>query len=225
MSRWILGFAVVSLGGCTNRSDGTDEAGAGSSGGVVSTTGDPATAETRADDDSGTDGGVTTASPGSTSTNTNPTTGSGETGRDETTGSADESTSTGANPTTGDSPVCQEHLDIVLTDAYAQPLDPAWIPGSSIAVGATLDNTGGIDVFSYPGLVVESDHPGVTTRAPGNHLFGLPAGEQATLQVVFEADASVMPGTEVEFTLYADALNQECTTLDTTTVTAIVVAG
>ena len=189
----VLGLAVVTLGGCTNRSDGTEEVGAGSSGGVVETTGDPATAETRADDDSSNEGGGTTAGPNAT--------------------------------TTGESPTCQEHLDIVLTEPYAQPLDPAWVPGSSIAVGATLDNTGVIDVFTYPGLRVESDHPGVTSRAPANHLFGLPAGTQSPIQVVFDADDTVSPGTEVEFTLHVDALNQECTTLDTTTVTAIVVAG
>ena len=221
----VLGLAVVTLGGCTNRSDGTEEVGAGSSGGVVETTGDPATAETRADDDSSNEGGGTTAGPNATTTTT-ATTGPSETGGDDTTRAADESESSDTDPTTtGESPTCQEHLDIVLTEPYAQPLDPAWVPGSSIAVGATLDNTGVIDVFTYPGLRVESDHPGVTSRAPANHLFGLPAGTQSPIQVVFDADDTVSPGTEVEFTLHVDALNQECTTLDTTTVTAIVVAG
>ncbi len=129
---------------------------------------------------------------------------SGSTGAVEDTSSSDGST-TGALPEG-----CFGIDTVALLDPVVTPIDAdSWSPGGSVTVGATLSNPGP-DFVDYPSIVVESDHPQVTSAAPNNSLFAILTGQAVPLSVVFIADRAVPPGTEVTFTIRMATLETVC---------------
>jgi hypothetical protein len=74
----------------------------------------------------------------------------------------------------------------------------------------------------YPGILVEADHPGVTSANPTNYLYGIENNASAPLSVVFDAAGNVPGGTVVNFTIHVDALNPGCPGLAQTQVQATI---
>jgi hypothetical protein len=112
----------------------------------------------------------------------------------------------------GPTEVCASLLDIevsspVVTDAG---MSGQWSPGEDATITLTLTNIGVMDNFNYPGVEVVSDHPGVTSGAPANWLFGLEAGTQMELPVVFTAANDVPPGTLVGFVATVVTVSETC---------------
>ena len=185
---------------------------------VLACGGDDGAVNTATESSTSTDATTTTASAGTTG---DATSNGGSTDGDElgtsssaadTTGTtaADDSSSGGA-ASTGDIPVdCVGIEPIELLDPFVTPIDaPAWMPGGSVTVGATMHNNGP-DFLDYPSIIVESDDPLVTSGAPGHQLFGILEDQSVEISVVFDADRAIAPGTDVEFTIRMAVLDVVC---------------
>lgn len=106
---------------------------------------------------------------------------------------------------------CAALAPLVLSDPTASP---GWSPGEAGTIAVTLTNTGAVDL-QYPGITVESDHPGVTSGNPTNYFFAMFPGTSMPLGVGFVADASLPSGTAVGFTIRViDIQSVVCTNID-----------
>lgn len=85
-----------------------------------------------------------------------------------------------------------------------------------------MHNAGATPFNNYPSIVVQSDHPMVTSLAPGAQLFGISAGESTELSVVFEADEAIARGTDVTFTIQMASIGIVCPNGDTVEVVATI---
>ena len=122
----------------------------------------------------------------------------------------------------GDSMGCDGAANLQLGDGVVDPqMAPDWNAGESARVQVTMTNPG-TGFWNYPGIQVTSDHPGVTSQSPTNHLFGIEGGMSTPIGVVFDAAPDVPGGTVVTFTVTVDVLNQGCTGLDSLEVQATV---
>jgi hypothetical protein len=196
------------------------------------------TASSGSTSSSGLETSSTAAPPGSdsdveTSGSTGIETGEASTGASGTTTGVDTSSSSGSigddtsssdgGSSTGDIPEVCVGIDVIeLQTPFATPVDAAtWAPGDSVSIGATLYNSGA-DYGNYPSIVVESDHPMVTSPNPGNQLFVIFEGQSIELSVVFEADDAIARGTEVTFTIHMASLDTVCPNGDTVEVVATI---
>lgn len=118
----------------------------------------------------------------------------------------------GAGGSGGGSSLCAELAPIKLSASSIQDTDQngKWSPGESALVNVIMTNTSNADI-NYPGIRMESDHPGVTTTAPYNALFLIGAQQMAELGVTFDADAAIPAGTTVTFTVTLhNIMNESC---------------
>jgi hypothetical protein len=196
----------------------TATSGSTSSGGVeTSSTSTPSGSDSEVETSvsTGTETGEESTGPSDPTTGVDTSSSSGSSGDD--TSSSDDGSSTGDIPE-----VCVGIDVIELQTPFATPVDAAtWAPGGSVSIGATLYNSGA-DYGNYPSIVVESDHPMVTSPTPGNQLFAIFGGQSIELSVVFEADDAIARGTDVTFTIHMASLDTVCPNGDTVEVVATV---
>jgi hypothetical protein len=118
-------------------------------------------------------------------------------------GSGGSSGSTGSVSTagTGGAPSadCLAMEPLVLS---SPTVSPGWKPGTTATATVTLTNNGAEDI-QYPGIVVTADHPDVTPESAKNTFFVLFAGTSNSMDVMFQAAASIPSGTKVGFQVSA----------------------
>jgi hypothetical protein len=129
----------------------------------------------------------------------------------------------GAGGAGGGTSLCDEFVPIKLSAGSIQDMDQngKWSPGESAVVNVIMTNTSSIDI-NYPGIQIESDHPGVTAAVPNNSLFLIGGTQMAELGVTFDADAAIPPGTVVTFTVTLhNIMNESCSDLPQLVLTAV----
>jgi len=130
----------------------------------------------------------------------------------------------GAGGAGGGSSLCAELAPIKLSASSIQDTDQngKWSPGESALVNVLMTNTSNADI-NYPGIIMESDHPGVTTAAPYNALFLIGAQQMAELGITFDADPAIPVGTVVTFTVtMQNIMNESCSDLPQLVRTAVI---
>jgi hypothetical protein len=178
------------------------------------------TVETDEAEDGG--GGTTSAT-----TSGGPTTTAGTTTGSSTTGSSSgQTTGAGGDGGSGQggegeggraAQICAAMEEITLGGAFIFDAggDAVWEAGEQASLRVTMTNLSPNDNTWYPGVNVTTDNPMVSVL--GNTLFAILGSSSTEVEVVGQADPSVPPGTEVELTFHANALNHDCEGLATTT--------
>lgn len=175
------------------------------------------------DDDGGTTSAVTS---GGATTSSNTTT-----GQSSTTSSSGQTTGAGGDGGAGQggegeggrgTMICAAMEQLTLSDAVVWDAggDEVWEPGEQASLQVTMTNLSFADNFWYPGVEVTTDNPLVTVG--GNTLFGIFGASSTQIDLVGQADPSVVPGTEVELTFVVTSLNEPCEGLATTTLTVTI---
>ena len=88
-------------------------------------------------------------------------------------------------------------------------------PGEDVMLDVTLANPGPSSQDWYPGVVITSDHAGITASGPTPWLYAIFPETAERLSAGFHVDAGVAAGTRVRFTLAAAALHVRCRNVPT----------
>ena len=115
-------------------------------------------------------------------------------------------------------PTCADLDHLTVTNAYVES-DLA--PGTQVLLHVTLNEVIGEAFNYYPGVVVESDDPGVTA-SDGNWLFAILACQSTDVPIQLTVAKSLTPGTVVTLTAKVAMLNQDCPGTDSTKLTLTV---
>jgi hypothetical protein len=85
-------------------------------------------------------------------------------------------------------------------------------PGQDFELRVALTNPGPRDANDYPGMIVESSHPGVGLKddLSGGWLFALATGDSTELSWGMRVDPSVRAGTLARLSLYPAMVQQRC---------------
>lgn len=166
------------------------------------------------DDEVGEDRGTSEDTGTSANTGTSEDTGTGTSTSESETTTTSESETTGESETTDDTDTdgfgngedgcegvefdeCTELgwadiTQVVLSDADQ---DGAWSPGETLTATVTYASTG--DFINYPAVVAQADHPLVSVPWATSGFFGVVPDQPIEYEVVFAADPTLEPGTQV----------------------------
>ncbi|MFT7624688.1 MAG: hypothetical protein ACI9WU_003877 [Myxococcota bacterium] len=130
------------------------------------------------------------------------------TGGDTDTTGGDTDTTGGDTDTTGGDTSGGDGIDFELTDPQLDPGDDGiWTPGETITITATLKNVDTEAHSAYPGAALTTTTPGIEIDEFENWYFAMFAGDANPVDFTVTAGENVPPGTEVQFSAVADALN------------------
>lgn len=120
------------------------------------------------------------------------------------------STDTG-DPDTGDTDTGDTDTDpwIVISDPRSEDADGdgLWEPGESLTVYVMMENMRAEDYMYYPGVLVETDHPGVIVPAPGGGWFyGIFGLDRQELAMQVQAAPEIAAGEQVDLRLILTSL-------------------